>query len=195
MADFIKNRWVLFLVLIIFMICKLPSLSYPYYWDESWPYAPAIQAMYHHGISLSPSAIDPELSRGHPLFFHAIAAAWVNIFGSSHLSMHSFALTISLLFLIAIYETGLRLFNQRVAVMGVLLVATQVCFFIQSSFVLFEVLVAFLCFLSIVLYSRDKYFLTALCLCLLFYTKESGLIAGFVLGMHALIGLFNKNVS
>jgi len=192
MAGFIKNRWVLFLVLIVFFICKLPHLSYPYYWDESWPYAPAIQAMYHHGVSLLPSAIDPELSRGHPLFFHAIAAAWANVFGPSLVSMHSFALVISLLFLIAIYEAGLWLFNQRVAVMATLLVATQEFFFVQSSFVLFEVLIAFLCFLSIVFYTRDKYILTALCLTMLFYTKESGLIAGFVLGLHAVICFFDS---
>src|SRR5271170_3215814 len=99
MAEFFKNRWVLFLVLIVFILCKIPHLHYPYYWDESWPYAVAIRDMYLHGVSLMPTAIDPELSRGHPLFFHAIAAIWMHIFGNSHISMHSFALTISVLFL------------------------------------------------------------------------------------------------
>jgi len=192
MTAFLKTRWVLLLILIIFIIFKIPHLFYPYYWDESWPYAVAIKDMHHHGVSLMPTAVDPELSRGHPLFFHAIAAIWMNIFGSSHLAMHSFALTISVLFLISIYEAGIRLFNQKTAVMSTLLVAIQVVFFVQSSFVLFEMLVAFLVFLSLYFYARDRYFVTAISLTALFYTKESGLIAGFVLGMDALTGLLNR---
>ncbi len=191
MAGFFKNRWFLFLVLTVFIICKIPHLYYPYYWDESWPYAVAVKDMYKHGISLMPSAVDPELSRGHPLFFHAVAATWMNVFGSSPLAMHSFALTISILFLISIYEAGLKLFNQRVAMISLVLIAAQVVFFVQSSFVLFEVLIAFLSFLSLYFYVRDKYFLTALCLTMLFYTKESGLIVGFILGLDALVGIFN----
>ncbi len=150
--------------------------------------------MYHHGISLMPTAIDPELSRGHPLFYHAIAAIWMNVFGPSLFSMHSFALLISVLFLIAIYESGIRLFNQRVAVLSLLLTATLTVFFIQSSFVLFEVLIAFLCFLSIVFYVSEKYFLAAICLTAVFYTKESGLMVGFVIGIDALISLFNRGI-
>jgi len=140
-----------------------------------------------------PNAIDAEISRGHPLFFHAMAAAWIHIFGASHIAMHSFALFISVLFLIAIYEAGIRLFNERVAIMALILVATQVVFFVQSSFVLFEVLVAFLAFVSMYFYVKDKYLLTALCLTALFYTKESGLIMGFVLGVDSIAGLFSKS--
>jgi 4-amino-4-deoxy-L-arabinose transferase-like glycosyltransferase len=193
MAGFFKQRWFLFLVLAVFIICKIPHLFYAYYWDASWPYAAAITQMYHHGLSLMPNAVDAELSRGHPLFFHFIAAGWMNIFGHSHLTMHSFALCISVLFLIAIYEAGLRIFNQRVAVLSLLLVAMQEAFFVQSSFLLLEILVAFLVFLSLYLYVSGRYVLTAISLSMLFYTKESGLILGFVLGIDALISLFNKN--
>ena len=193
MSAILKTRWVLFLVLVVFIVCKVPHLFYAYYWDESWPYAVAIKQMYHHGVSLMPTAVDPELSRGHPLFFHAAAALWMNIFGSSHVAMHSFALLIAVLFLIAIYEAGIRLFNQHVAVLSIILVAVQMVFYVQASFVLFEMLVAFLVFLSLYYYTVDKYFLTALCLTALFYTKESGLIAGFVIGIAACIGLFNGN--
>lgn len=194
MNSFIKRYWVLFIVLAVFIFFKVPHLYYPYYWDESWPYAPAIKQLLHHGISLMPGAVEGELSRGHPLFFHAIAALWMKIFGDSLFAMHSFALTISILFLISIYEAGLRFFNQRVAVMGLMLVATQVAFFIQSSFVLFEMLVAFLAFLSICFYVKDKYVLTALCLTALFYTKESGLIVGFVLGIDSLVSAFRTSL-
>src|ERR1700733_5833249 len=114
MYDFFKNRWVLLLVLILFIMIKIPYLLYAFYWDESWPYVPAIIAMHSHGASLLPNAIDPNLSRGHPLFFHALGALWIDVFGGSNKSMHSFALVISLLFLISIYEAGYRIYNKRV---------------------------------------------------------------------------------
>ena len=195
MMEFLKSRWVLLGVLVLFVACKIPHLFYPYYWDESWPYAPAIVEMYHHGISLMPSAVQPELSRGHPLFFHALAAGWMHIFGHSLVAMHSMALLISVLFLVAVYEAGLRFFNQRVAVLALLMVATQVLFFVQSSYVLFEMLVAFLAFLSLCSYTAHRYLLTAICLTALFYTKESGMIMGFVLGLDALVMLFKKGDS
>lgn len=190
---FIKNRIFLFIVLAVFIALKIPHLHYAYYWDESWPYAAAITDLYHHGISLAPDAIDAELSRGHPLFFHATAASWMSIFGRTHIAMHSFALLIAVLFLIAIYETGIRLFNPKVAALAVLMVATQEMFFVQSSMLLLEVLVAFLCFMSLSFYVAEKYFFTALSLTMLFYTKESGLVMGFVLGVDALAGLLRKN--
>ncbi len=193
MKDFLKSRWVLLLVLGVFIVLKIPHLSYPFYWDESWPYAPAIKAMYNHGPSLMPGALDPDLSRGHPLFFHAAAAMWMNIFGTSHTSLHSFALFISLCTLIAIFEIGYRLFNQRVAVIALLLLASQEIFIIQSSFVLLEVCLALFCLLSIYFYSKDKYILTALSVTALFYTKESGLILGAIIGVDASVRLFYKN--
>ena len=193
MLQILKTRWPLFLVLLAFIICAVPHLDYPYYWDESWPYAPAIRQMFVQGISLMPNAVDSELSRGHPLFFHAIAALWMHIFGSSHIAMHSFALLISVLFLVAIYETGIRLFNPRVAFLALILVACQELFFVQSTFVLLEILVAFLVFVSLYFYVRGKYLLTILSLSALFYTKESGLILGAVLGLDAFFSLFGKN--
>jgi 4-amino-4-deoxy-L-arabinose transferase-like glycosyltransferase len=191
----IKSRLPLFIVLILFIAWRIPYLHYAYYWDESWPYAVAIKTMYHHGVSLMPNAVDAELSRGHPLFFHAIATIWMNIFGSSHISMHSFALAISLLLLITVYETALRLFSQRAAFLAVVLITVQEMFIIQSTMILFEMLVAFLCFASLALYVRGRYFLTFLCLTMLFYTKESGLIMGFVLGLDAIAGLLSRNIA
>lgn len=194
MWEFFRKRWELFVVLILFTMSKIPHLLFPFYWDESWPYVPAIKEMYRHGISLLPGAVDPNLSRGHPLFFHAAGAAWIYVFGATNKSLHMFALAISLLFLVTLYEAGYRIFNRRVAFIALLLVATLVAFYVQSSFVLFEVLVAFLSFLSIFLYAERRYFLATLSLTALFLTKESGLIAGFVIGIDALISLFRKDI-
>ena len=186
---------ILLLALVAFSVLKLPHLTYAYYWDESWPYAPAIRQMYTHGVSLMPTAVDPELSRGHPLFFHALGAMWMHVFGGSHTSMHSFALAISLGVLVAVYVAGLKLFNRNVAILALLLTGIQVVFFVQASFVLFEMLIALLAFLSIYQYSVGRYWAAGVCLTALFYTKESGLIAGAVLGVHAVVSCFLPGVS
>lgn len=150
---------------------------------------PAIRQMYEHGLSLMPGAVEGELSRGHPLFFHFLGAAWMHVFGGSHVAMHSFALTISLLFTTAIYYASLRIFGRRVAVLAIVLVASQQVFFVQSAFVLLEMLLAFLAFISLYFYVSRKYLFTAFSLAALFLTKESGLVLGAVLGIDACISL------
>ena len=188
----LKIRLPLFIILIAFIACKFHHLYYPYYWDESWSYAPAFHAMYQHGISLLPNAMDPSLSRGHPLLFHAFVTMWADIFGTSHFAMHLFALFISVLLLVAIYEAGLRLFNLRVAVMSVVLLIMQEVFFVQSSFLLPEIQLALFTFLSLCFYVKNKFLLLILSLTALFYTKESGMVLGVVLLTDASITLFKK---
>ena len=192
MAGFLKNRWFLLLVLVVFVIIKIPALSFPFFWDESWSYEPGVKLMYEHGPSLMPNAIDLFYSRGHPLLFYATAAAWMRIFGDSHISQHTFSLTISLLLLVSIYEVCLRVFSQRVAVLSLLLVAFQVMFFVQSTFVLPEVMIALLTVLTLYFYTAEKYIYTFLCCSALLLTKESGVVLALVLGVHATLKLFDK---
>ncbi len=176
MREWLGKRWVLLLVLAVFIICKVPHLSYPFYWDESWPCEAAVKAMYGHGPSLMPNAINPDLSRGHPLFFHAAAAVWMRVFGASHVAQHSFALLIAVMVLVLVYEAGLRMFNQRVSVISLLLVATQVVFFVQSSFMFPEVLLGLLVFAALYFYAQSKSLVAGIALTALFFTKESGLV-------------------
>lgn len=182
----------LWVILLVFIAFKIPHLYYPFYWDECWPYAVAVKQMYYNGPSLLPGAISGEVARGHPLMFHFLAALWMKIFGTSNVAMHSFPLFISVLFAIAIYEVGARLFHTRVAITAVLLIIFQQMFFVQAAFVLFEVFIAFLAFISIYFYTTRKYVLTAIALTMLFYTKESGLVLGLVLGIDAVAGLFSR---
>lgn len=191
-APAVKSRIPLILFLIVVACIKIPHLYQAYYWDESWPYVTAIFRMSEHGVSLMPGAIDPELSRGHPLFFHALGAIWIYIFGTSHVSFHAFALTISLGCLGLVYEAGLRLFNRWTALFAVLLLGLQVLFFVQSSMVLPEMLVAFLAFAALYFYAVRSYVLAAAALTMLFYTKESGMVLGVVLGIDAIIQFFRK---
>ena len=191
----LESRWILLLVLLVFVGCKIQHLHYPFYLDEAWVYAPAVKAMAVHGPSLFPDAIIPDLSRGHPLMFHFLAAIWIKCFGASNISMHTFPLLISIVFLIALYEACRKLFDARVATLALLLVATRVIFFVDSSFVYPEVMVAMCAFLSYYFYVRDRFSLTAFMLTMLFFTKEGGVIFGIVLGIDAFIALFRNTTT
>ena len=193
MKGFLKNRWFLLLVLLVFVLLKIPHLHYPYYWDESWPYASAVRAMHDAGPGLSPSAIDPELSRGHPLFFHFMAACWMKVFGPSLVSMHSFALFIALSCLVVLYESMLRMYGPVAAAVAVVFIASREAFFVHSSFVLPEVLVGVLALLALWSYTSRRYMLAGAALSALFLTKEPGLVVGLVLGIDALIAACSRD--
>ena len=188
--SFLKDRLFLFVLLIVFICLKIPHLTLAYYWDESWPYVPAIFQMFARNISLLPGAVDPVLSRGHPLMFHALGAAWLHLFGTSHLSFHSFALFIAVCCLILVYEAGLRLFNKQTAMIASLLLATEVLFFVQSSLVLLELFIGFLAFAALYFYATRRFLITGIVLTMLFYTKESGMVLAGVLGIDAVIRFF-----
>ena len=194
MPDFLKDRLALIAVLTIFVVCKIPHLYYPYYWDESQVYAPAVHLMTLHGPSLLPGAISTDFSRGHPLLFPALFAAWANIFGESHFSMHFFALLISSGLIIAMYETGLRVFNKRVAIISIILLVLNIYFFVQAAFVLPDVLICLFVLLSLYYYATEQYLYTAAMLTLLFLTKESGLVLGVIIGGEAILSLPDKSI-
>ncbi|PZF73277.1 ArnT family glycosyltransferase [Taibaiella soli] len=195
MRTFLNNYAVLLVLLIVFVVLKVPHLFYPHYWDEAWSYAPAVNLMYHHGPTLLPGSIDVEASRGHPLFFYASAAMWLKIFGNTMVAKHCFALFVSLAQLSIVYIACLRLFNKRVAIVSTILLAAQVTFFVQSAMLLPEILVGLLAFAAIYFYSAGKYFWSFVFLSCLFLTKESGLVMGIVLGADVLLSFFNKSIS
>lgn len=192
LSDLLRSRWVLLLVLAIFVACKVPHLSYPFYCDEGWVYAPAVKAMAANGPSLLPGSIPSDLSRGHPLLFHFLCSLWIRCFGVSNAALHSFPLAFSVFFLIALHEVCRKLFGTRVATLALLLVATQVIFFVQASFVLPEIMVALFALLSLYCYVQDRFVLLAIVLSLLFFTKESGVVFGAVMGVDALVCLFTR---
>jgi hypothetical protein len=78
------------------------------------------------------------------------------------------------------------------AVISLLLVATQIIFFVQSTLLLPEVMVAWLSLLSLYNYATQRHLFTFLSCTALMLTKESGLTMGMVLGIHAVWNMFNK---
>jgi len=193
LLSFLKTRWLLLLVLLVFLCFKIPQLRYPFYIDEGWVYAPAVKTMALHGPSLLPGSIPPDLSRGHPLMFHFLCALWIRCFGSSNIAIHSFPLLLSVIFLIVLFECCLRLFGHKAAVLLLLLVTTRVIFFVQSTFVYPEIMLAMFAFLSLYCYCKDYLLLTSLMLFMLFFTKEGGLVFGAVIGVDALVAIFRRS--
>ncbi len=151
--------------------------------------------MYLHGPSLMPNAIDLFYSRGHPLLFYASAAAWMKIFGDSHIAQHCFCLLVSLLLIVVMYEACLKWFNKRVALMTLLLLPLQIIFFVQTTFLLPEIMIGLLTMLALYNYIEGKYFLTWLSLTALMLTKESGMVLGLLLGIHATVNFLNRKES
>ncbi|MCC7244990.1 MAG: glycosyltransferase family 39 protein [Saprospiraceae bacterium] len=168
----------------IFALLKLPDLGLPFYWDESWSYAPALHLMSERIPSLLPGAIPEENYRGHPLLYYFLAGWWLKIFGVSKVSFHSFGLAITLSALSVIYLMGKRFFSPAIGWLTAVLCMVQGLFFAQANMVLPEIAVTALVLLSYYFYfqQRWKYYLIAASALLL--TKESGvvLLAAIVIG-------------
>jgi 4-amino-4-deoxy-L-arabinose transferase-like glycosyltransferase len=130
------------LALLVFVALKIPYLQLPFYWDESWSYAPALHLMAERDLpSLLPGAIPPENYRGHPLFFYFLGGCWLKVFGLSKLSFHVFALCISLAAFGALYLLGRRFFSPTVGFLAVVTCMVQSIFFVQAAMVLPEMAV------------------------------------------------------
>ena len=120
-VSYIKSNYyiVLFFTLLFgLIIYKLKFLNLPFFWDESWVYAPSLRMMHDNGPSMMPNIIPIEYSRGHPLLFHFLGGVWLKIFGTSLISFHSFALFISVLVIIAFFFFTTAFFNVKIALLS-----------------------------------------------------------------------------
>jgi len=162
-------------ILLAFVISKSTHLDIPYFWDESWVYAPAVNVMADLGPTLNPASFPLEHSRGHPLLFHFLGGSWISIFGNSLTSLHAYALSISVLFISAIYIIITRLISKLVALASCALIIFQPIFYAQASMVLPEILLSFLCFLSFWTCYKRKWLSYFIFASLAIWTKESAL--------------------
>ena len=62
------------IIILVLIIFKSQVIALPYFGDEAFPYSIAVRTLLKSDLSLMPTAIPPELSRGHPLVFHFLAA-------------------------------------------------------------------------------------------------------------------------
>jgi len=180
----------LFLVPIVLVLCtKFSQLSLPCFWDEAWSYFPAIRQMAANGPSLIPGVISADLEKGHPLFFHFIAAIWMKVIGKSVISVHYFAFTISISTLLISYFSLKKLVNRETALVAVLCLSVQSLFLAQATFLLPEMLVTLLLILSFYFFNRQKYLLYAISSSLMVLTKETTIIFAMLFGLFYLAGI------
>jgi hypothetical protein len=164
------------LAIVTFVLIRSFNLDLPMFWDEAWVYGPAVRAMAAEGPSLLPNAIDPALTRGHPLLFHALASLWAMVAGTSNLSLHLFALLVSTLTLFATYRVGSRLASPLVGAASTVMLALDEAFLAQSGILLPEVLLGLFVLLAIhhaIARNIIGYLVFASCALL---TKESALV-------------------
>lgn len=182
------------LMSVVLVILKWPHLNIPYYWDEAWPFSHAVFEMYQNGPRLLPDAIDTEISRGHPLLFHFLAAVWMKVFGTSFLAVKSFPMLLSVGLLFAVYEFGRKFFSQTAGVLAALFLLVQSVFFIQSSFLLLEVQLALLTVLTFYFWMLKKQLWYVVFGVMLLLTKETGLVAIGSVGLLSLFDFFDKKL-
>lgn len=181
------SSFVLVFLLIIFIVFKWPYLDLPFFWDEAWVYGPAIQSMTESGPGLLPSALEPELSRGHPLLFHFLASVWGSIFGTTPFALHFFTLCISLITLIATYVLTKSLCNKYAGILAVIILALQPIFLAQSGLVLPEMMLLLFTLLALhhYLHRNWLWYFIAASSCIL--TKETGLVVICSTTLHYVI--------
>lgn len=168
-------------VILGFIIYKWGQLNIPYFGDEAWVYAPALQKMCDNGLSLLPNALPVELSRGHPLLFHFLGGAWLKIFGTSFTANHGFALFISVCLLLSIYIFAKEFFSRLVGLISVLFMVVQPLFIVQSSMLYPEILVALFTIITLFAFLKERKLLYVIMGTMLLMTKESGVVLIFAL--------------
>lgn len=177
----------IFLLLVAFVAFKWQFLDLPLYWDEAWVYGPAVKAMHSNGLSILPNTIGTELSRGHPLLFHFLAAVWSFFFGPSNISLHTFSLVLSTILLFLVYHVGSKLGSRQIGTAAVLLVGLNEIFLAQSGILLPEVALGLFFLLAVSAFiSRNVigYIIAATCA---LFIKESAIVLIIALSCWQLI--------
>jgi 4-amino-4-deoxy-L-arabinose transferase-like glycosyltransferase len=189
MKAIIKDKYFLAVLALIiaFIIIKIPYLYLPYYWDEAWVYGPAIRIMEANNLSLLPDALPVYYSRGHPLLFHFLGAAWLRVFGTSLLSSHVFALTISVALITSVYFISKKMFSPQVGLIACLLLILQPIFQAQSVLVLPEVMLSLFSLLALFFFIRDKWWAFFIMATLAVFVKETGIVVIGAAGLWFLI--------
>lgn len=192
-----KNRvkyapvWILIIGCLAYLAAKWTDLSLPFFWDELGVYGPGVLYMLDNGPGLLPSALDPELSRGHPLLFYFLFAVYSKLFGYSLFKIHLLAIAIFFTLVGVTYRVGEKVLNRWWGMFagGILLVSPNI--FASSAMVLPEILVSLFTLLSLFAAYQKKWGQYMVWGSLLLFTKESGIVVP--MAVFGYILLFEKN--
>jgi len=174
-------------VIVLFAASRTGYLNLPFYWDEAWSYATAVFTMAGDKLAILPGNADPELTRGHPLVFYFLAAAWVKVMGTKLAVVHLFPLFLSVTLLMAVFFISIKLFNRQTAMVAMVALALQAMFLAQSTQLLPEVMLALWTILTTYAYFSNRWCLFVLFSVLLVMTKETGMVLIGVLFLDKLL--------
>lgn len=180
------------IIIVLFIIIKLPYLSIAYFWDEAWSYVPGVRSMLEHQISIFPNNTPIDATRGHPLLFYALSATWLKIFGTSYIAHHTLPLLFSVTLLATVYFISKQLFDYKVALLAISIVASQAFFVAQSTMMLPEVLIALQAIIAIYSFYSEKVALYIISAAAMLYTKESGFVLITACNLFCIISCVNK---
>ncbi|MEM6344619.1 MAG: glycosyltransferase family 39 protein [Bacteroidota bacterium] len=161
---------------ILFVIAKWADLSLPFFWDELGVYGPGVLAMVDEGIGLLPSALPPDLSRGHPLFFYFFFAAWTKIVGYSIVKIHFFALMVTLGVAWTTWWIGYKLLHEAAGAIAGIAVLMMPFIFAQAHLILPEMLLGGLMLWGLYSFHQRKWWAYLIWGSLAVLTKESALV-------------------
>lgn len=162
---------------------KARDLVLPYFWDELGVYARAAVYMFDHGLSLLPSALPPDLSRGHPPLLAFVVALVFRVFGAAPVVAHSFMLLVSSALLGSVFAIGRSHGNRWPGAVAAGLLLAQPLFLAQSTLVLPEIPMALACLWSMHAFALGKHRRAALFVGLAIFLKESAVVLEAVLLM------------
>lgn len=153
-----RTGWIVVAVIsAVFAASKWQVLGLPCYWDEAFPYSLAVRYQVDHGLSALPDAMPENLSTGHPPLFYFLMAAWMKVSGTGITAARIFPLLLSVLCLLALYRLGKKHFSVNAGVIAVALTASYGTFYVQSVFMLPEVLLALLILLALDEWLRKRW--------------------------------------
>lgn len=160
----------------VFVTLKYHDLFLPYFWDELGVYSRAALYLAQNKLSLFPSALPPELSRGHPLLFSYLFGIAYRLFGYEVTSGHILSLFITIVLLLVVYRKTALHFNKLTGLGAIVILTVQPVFYAQSTMVLPEMLLSLLVFVSLILYYEKKMWHFAFFSSAAILVKESAIV-------------------
>ncbi|HAS35428.1 MAG TPA: hypothetical protein DCS15_03010 [Flavobacteriales bacterium] len=169
-------------------------MNVPFYWDAAWVYAPGIQQLAEN-FSLFPNLETIEYSRGHPQLFFILGALWTMIFGSSLISIHSFALVNTLAIVASVFWILNKWTSPWVALLGSLILSLQLTFITHNVQVLPEMMLSLGILWSVYFFADKKYSAYAIAIVLSCFVKESAwVLGGLIFGLQVLLFVLKAEV-
>lgn len=170
-------RWLMpVLVLAAFFFMKWDALALPLFWDELGVYGPGILAMLDSGVGLLPSALEPELSRGHPLLFYAVFAGYSKLIGFSLLKIRLLAAFISIGLFGSVWWIGRKVLGGKYDWVPAMLLVVMPAVFVQSTLVLPEIMLSLFMLWGLYHIYQENWLWYAVFGSLAIMTKETGIL-------------------